>query len=214
MTLREQIAEAQSAAKSIPENIQRIMTNATTALFESGIVDAVPGVGDILPDFQLTDQNGEQQSLTGLLVEGKAVVTFYRGGWCPYCNLQLRAYQAVLGEIDAAGATLVAITPELPDASLSTAEKNALGFHVLSDPGSTYLRQLGLVFSLPDDLRAIYAGAGLDLEAHNGAGQFDLPLAATYIVATNGEIVSAFVDADYTKRQEPAEILEVLRSLT
>ena len=140
-------------------------------------------------------------------------MTFYRGGWCPYCNLELRAYQAVLPEIKAAGATLVAITPELDDASLSTSEKNELEFEVLTDANSDYARELGLVFTLPERLRPIYESFGINVEEHNGEGQFDLPLAATFVVDVDGSIARAFVDADYTLRAEPSDVVEVLRSL-
>ena len=140
-------------------------------------------------------------------------MTFYRGGWCPYCNLELRAYQAVLPEIKAVGAVLVAITPELPDASLSTSEKNELEFEVLTDANSDYSREIGLVFTLPARLRPIYETFGINVEAHNGDGQFDLPLAATFIVDVDGSIASAFVNADYTVRAEPSDVVEVLRSL-
>jgi len=140
-------------------------------------------------------------------------MTFYRGGWCPYCNLELKAYQDQLTNIKAENATLVAITPELPDVSLSTAEKNALEFEVLSDVNSDYARSLGLVFSLADELRPIYLSFGIEIEKHNGEGQFDLPLAATFVIAQDGTVASAFVDADYTTRQEPAEVVAALKTL-
>ena len=172
-----------------------------------------PKTGDRLEDFTLPNHLGETRSLAALRERGPVVVTFYRGGWCPYCNLELRAYQAVLPEIKAAGATLVAITPELPDASLSTSEKNELEFEVLTDANADYARKLGLVFKLPERLRPIYQGLGINIEEHNGEGQFDLPLAATFVVDIDGFIASAFVDADYTSRAEPSDVVEVLQSL-
>ena len=126
----------------------------------------------------------------------------------------MRAYQAELANIQAAGASLVAITPELPDESLSTTEKNELGFAVLSDIDANYARELGLVFALAEELRPLYASFGIEIEKHNGADQFDLPLAATFVVTQDGKIASAFVDADYTKRQEPSEVLATLQSLS
>jgi peroxiredoxin len=125
----------------------------------------------------------------------------------------LRAYQAVLPEIKTAGATLVAITPELPDASLLTSEKNELEFEVLTDANSDYAREIGLVFTLPERLRPIYESFGVNVEKHNGEGQFDLPLAATFVVDVDGTIAAAFVDADYTLRAEPADVVKVLQSL-
>lgn len=214
MSLQDQIAEYKAGfVQKAPLNVQELMKLATQNLADSGIVDKAPKVADTLPAFALPNQNGDEVTLAALLAKGPVVVTFYRGGWCPYCNLELKAYQDQLANIKAQNATLVAITPELPDASLSTAEKNALEFEVLSDVNSEYAKSLGLVFSLPEELRPIYLSFGIDVEKHNGEGQFDLPLAATFVIAQDGTVASAFVDADYTARQEPAEIVEALKAL-
>ena len=116
--------------------------------------------------------------------------------------------------IHQAGGQLIAITPELPDQSLSTAEKNALQFQVLSDTNAAYARQLNLVFTLPEALRPIYAGFGIDIEAHNGNNQFDLPLAATFVIDQDGTIAHAAVDADYTQREEPSVVIDALTALS
>jgi peroxiredoxin len=182
-------------------------------LVDSGIVDRAPKVGDKCPDVTLSNQLGEPVRLGGLLQQGPVVLTFYRGGWCPYCNLELHAYQQVLPELKATGATLVAITPEIADQSLTTVEKNALEFEVLTDLNSEYARKLGLVFTVANELRGIYRGFGIDIEKHNGEGQFDVPLASTFIVDGDGTIAYAFVAADYTLRAEPAEIIKILKEL-
>ncbi len=214
MSLSNQLAETvQQSINKIPADALQTMLGATQALASSGIVDAAPKQGDQLVAFNLPNQNGKLQSLSALLAEGPLAVTFYRGGWCPYCNLELRAYQSILSDIKAAGANLVAITPELPDSSMTTTEKNELDFQVLSDQGSDYARELGLVFTLPEEIQSLYANFGLDVQKHNGDKQFDLPLAATFVVAQGGSIAGAFVDADYTKRMEPAEVLSILKSL-
>jgi len=213
MSLSAQLTERREYSRqNLPKDIHATMMQATKALIESGIADNAPGVGQRLPSFYLPNQLGETRNLDRLLEKGPVVVTFYRGGWCPYCSMELRAYQKVLDDISTLGATLVAITPELPDASLSTIEKNELAFEVLSDSNSDYARKLGLVFSLPETLRAIYKNFGLDLEKHNGEGQFDLPLPATFIVGNDGIIVSSFVHADYTLRKEPDEVVAELRA--
>lgn len=121
--------------------------------------------------------------------------------------------QRILPDIHDFGAELVAISPELPDNSLSMAEKNALTFQVLSDQGNTYARQCGLVFTLPEELRPIYKNWGIDLPATNGDTTFELPLPATYMLDQESRIVLSFVDADYTKRLEPSEVLESLRTI-
>lgn len=214
MSLNEKINEYKAVFKEkAPKNIQELMQQTTAALAESGITLKAPKINEIMPEFSLPNHKGNNVSLSNLLEGGPVVVTFYRGGWCPYCNLELREYQKSLEEIKSLGTTLVAITPELPDASLSTSEKNELAFEVLSDVNAEYAKDLGLVFSLPDALKPIYLSFGIDVEAHNGQGQFGLPLAATFVIAKDGTIASAFVDADYTLRQEPSEVISVLKTL-
>jgi len=214
MSLQTQIKDYKAGfAEKVPANIQELMKLATKDLSDSGIVSKAPKVSDKLPTFSLPNQNGQTVNLIDLLKKGPVVITFYRGGWCPYCNLELKAYQEQLANINAENATLVAITPELPDASLSTSEKNELGFEVLSDIDAKYAKSLGLVFSLPEELRPIYLSFGIEVEKHNGEGQFDLPLAATFIITKDGTVASSFVDADYTARQEPAEIVTALKTL-
>ncbi|MEM1153416.1 MAG: peroxiredoxin-like family protein [Pseudomonadota bacterium] len=198
---------------SVPEDVQSLMGNATKDLADSGLADSAIKKGQELPDAELINAKNEKIQLRSLLAKGPLVITFYRGGWCPYCNLELSAYQRALPEINAAGATLVAITPELPDSSLTTVEKNELAFEVLSDPNAEYAKQLGLVFALPEELRPVYKSFGIDLEQYNGKGQYELPLAATFVVKTDGVIATAFVEADYTKRQEPSEVIEALNNL-
>ncbi|EKE77917.1 peroxiredoxin-like family protein [Gallaecimonas xiamenensis] len=201
----------QQFRERVPAETQETMKAATEALRQSGIEEAAVKVGDSLPDATFSNQLGQPVNLSALWQQGPLVLSFYRGGWCPYCNLELKALEAILPELKAAGASLVAITPELPDQSLSTAEKNALSFQVLSDPGADFAKALGLVFSLPEVLRPIYSGFGIDLEKHNGQGHFELPLAATLVVDTKGQVTWAFVDADYTKRAEPAAVLAALQ---
>ncbi len=214
MTLQEQLAstKAKFTAKA-PAEALKVMANATQELDATGIAQNAPKVGDRLSEFALPNQNGDVRKLSELLQNGPVVITFYRGGWCPYCNLELQAYQQVLGDIKAAGATLIAITPELPDASLSTAEKNELQFEVLSDQNAEYAKELGLVFTLPEELRPIYEQFGIDVQQHNGQGQYDLPLAATFVVDADGKVVFSVATADYTQRAEPTDVLDVLQRL-
>jgi peroxiredoxin len=169
--------------------------------------------GNHAPDFSLPNPSGRPVSLAGLLRGGPAVVTFYRGGWCPYCNLQLRAYQQVLGEITALGAKLVAISPQLPDGSLSTAEMNKLSFDVLSDVGNHVARSFGLVYSLPDELRAALTSNNKALPGINGDDSWELPLPATYVIAPDRKIALAEIELDYRTRLEPDSIVAAIRTL-
>ena len=159
----------------------------------------------------LPDAHGHPFEVARLLALGPVIVTFYRGGWCPYCNLELRAYQAVLPRITAAGASLVAISPEKPDDSMSTAEKNALTYPVLSDVGQKVGKASGLVYSFTDELRTVYDGFKLDIPGKNGApGDWSLPLSATYVIGTDGRILFADTSVDYRRRTDPLDVLQVL----
>jgi len=169
--------------------------------------------GDKAPYFTLPDSQGRDVSLGTLLEAGPAVVTFYRGGWCPYCNIQLRAYQAILPEMTALGARLVAISPQLPDSSLSTVETNELTFDVLSDVSNNVARNFGLAWSLPEELRAALRSNNKALPGINGDDSWELPVPATYVIARDGAVVLAAIDVDYRNRLEPDAILNTLRWL-
>ena len=197
----------------VPQDTQTVMQQATADLGASGILDQTLKVGETIPDFALPNATGQTVNIRDLLAQGPVVIAFYRGGWCPYCNLELKALQNALASIQETGATLVAISPETPDNSLTTQEKNALTCPVLSDVANQVAQQFGLVFKLPMTLRPIYAGFGIDLVAYNGNDQFELPIPATYVVQPNGEIVYAFADIDYTKRAEPRDVVNALQGL-
>ncbi|MDZ5711181.1 peroxiredoxin-like family protein [Jeotgalibacillus haloalkalitolerans] len=198
--------------KKAPEEKQRLMAQATQELEESGVAQGLKK-GDQIPDFTLPDATGKQVSIKNLLSEGPVILTFYRGGWCPYCNLELKAYQNKLSEIEAAGATLVAISPEIPDASLNTKEKNNLEFTVLSDVGNKVADQFNLVFNMPDYLIEIYKDSGLDVAGHNGNDDWELPKPATFVVDSSGTILFAEVDADYTYRTPPEKVIEFVKNI-
>ena len=149
-------------------------------------------------------------TLAGLRCDGPVVLVFYRGGWCPYCNLQLRAFQAVLDGLHEHGATLVAISPQTPDKSLTLAEQAELAFPVLSDVGNAVARRYGLVFALAADDRKLHSGVGIDLTAFNGDDSWELPAPAVYVVDGDGTIRFASVAGDYRWRVGPDEVLAAL----
>ena len=189
------------------------MVGTTAELKQQGIENNALGVGDQAIDFSLPNIHGEDVNLKQALSKGAVVLNIYRGGWCPYCNLELNALQQALSEIEATGAQLIAVAPQLPDKSIESVKKHSLTFEVLSDVGNRVSRQYGLVFTLPEALRPIYEQFGLDIPGYNGDDSFELPMPATYVIKQNGEIAHAFVDADYTQRMEPADIINVLKSL-
>ena len=197
----------------IPAEMLEIMDRAARELSGSGQATRALTAGDRAPRFRLPSAAGETVALDGLLAHGPVVLTFYRGAWCPYCNIALRALQRHHGDITARGARLVAVSPQVPDESLTLAEKHSLAFDVLSDIGADTARQYGLAFDLPDDLAAVYERLGFDLQRVNGGHPRTLPLPATSVIDRAGTIRWAFVNTDYTTRAEPADILAALDAL-
>ena len=212
MPLEDELARLRAAsAQKFPPETLAAMQGATKDLIASGIAEQSAGEGSAAPNFSLPNAQGEPVASDALWGDGPAVVSFYRGGWCPYCNVELKALQDRLPEIEALGARLVAITPETPDNALTTQEKNEIGFDVLSDDGNRVASAFGLTFRLPDAVNEIYKGFGIDLEAANGEGSQTLPVPATFVIGKGGTVLKAFVDADYTQRLEPDEIIAALK---
>lgn len=169
--------------------------------------------GELAKHFTLPNARGGETSLVDLLEFGPVVISFYRGGWCPYCNLEFKALNDILPQIKKAGASLVGISPELPDNSLNTAQQNKLEFEVLSDVGNIVASNYGLVMTIPSCLQPLYLEWGLDVPTVNGDDTWELPIPATYIINEDGMIEFAYVDVDYTKRMEPKDIIKVLDSM-
>lgn len=214
MSLTQQLVELQNQMKEkLPPEVRKVMAEATEKLAQSRITDRSLKEGDTMPEFALPNAVGKTVGIKDLLAKGPAVVSFYRGSWCPYCNLEMRALQQALPKIKSLGAALVAISPQTPDKSLSEKEKDDLTFEILSDAGNQTAKKFGLVFQLPENLRPMYKSFGIDLPEYNGDETFDLPVPATYVVDTAGLVRKAFVDADYTQRLDPAEVVDALRNL-
>ena len=214
MTLRDELERMRDdAVERIPREALTVMQGATDDLVASGIAEGSVKEGSAAPEFSLPNAHGEPVASAALWADGPAVVSFYRGGWCPYCNVELRALQARLPEIEALGARLVAITPETPDNALTTQEKNEIAFDVLSDDSNRVASAFGLTFRLPDAVNDLYKGSfGIDLAATNGDGSQTLPVPATFVIGKGGRVLKAFVDADYTSRAEPDEIIATLEA--
>lgn len=196
-----------------PAEIRNAMTQSEQDLAASGILDRVLRAGHRAPDFTLPDVHGKDVKLSTMLAKGPVVLSFYRGGWCPYCNLELRALQSSLPTIEQLGASLIAISPQTPDESLSTSEKNALGYPVLSDLGSHVARAYGIAFDLASSLRPIYANFGHALPDRNGDDSWVLPIPATYVIDRDGIIAMAFIDIDYRNRLDPEDVIITLENL-
>jgi len=212
MSLTEQLAEYRAGwYQRVPAERQAIMQRHIGQLRSGTTARTMLKVGDRAPAIVLGNAKGAAVDVATLLEKGPVIVTFYRGGWCPYCNLELRAYQQILPDIVAAGASLVAISPEKPDDTMSTAEKNGLSFEVLSDVGQSVGRAFGLVYEFTEELKNAYHGFNLDIPTRNGTpGEWALPVSATYVIDRGGSIIYAHTDVDYRDRADPRDVLEVL----
>lgn len=213
MTLKCQLDAFQDGWKDRagPETVA-LVAAANERLAASGLLGRIRKQGDLFPAATLPDASGREVDLALRLRQGPLIISFYRGGWCPYCNLELRAYQVLLDDIRAAGGDLVAISPERPDDALSTAEKNDLSFMVLSDVDGRLAAALGIRFDLDDPIIGLYRKFGHDLPARNGDGRWSLPVPATFVVDREGTILLAHADPDYRNRLEPADALAALRA--
>ena len=210
--LREELAAVRDRfLDRAPTHVKQSVAEATASLIESGVGQGLQ-VGEKAPDFTLVNATGEKVTLSELLKDGKVILNFYRGGWCPYCNLELKAYERILPKIKQKGAQLVAISPQMPDESLSTSEKNNLTFEVLSDPNQQVAESYRLLFDFPDHLIQTYeTDFGLQLAHYNGdANPWRLPVPATFVIDQNGTIQFAEADPDYMVRPDPERVIASL----
>ena len=214
-TLKDQLdVFAANMAKHAPPEVLASLGSEIEKLATSQIAKRALAVGATAPDFTLPDTHGANITLATVLARGPAVITFYRGSWCPFCDLQLRSYQSALAEIHARGAELIAISPQTPDHSLSDVEKKQLGFPVLSDVGNRVARAYGLVYKLSDALQQVQIGFGSPLPTFNGDESWELPMPGTFVVDRTGRIVLAHVDPNFMVRLEPAAIVEALTRIS
>ncbi len=199
--------------KMMSPKTNKIFADGIQSLKTSGILEKALKKGDRAPDFELKNAVGKKVKLSGLLKKGPVVLVWYRGGWCPYCNLQLNETQKYLPQIKSLGAALVAITPETPDNSIKMVDKHKLQFEVLSDIDNKVAHRYKIVYQVPDPLNQELKKFKIDIAKHNGNNKNELPLAVTYIINTDGIVSYAFINEDYKKRAEPSELISVLKSM-
>jgi peroxiredoxin len=197
-----------------PAEIHSVMERATAELIASGQAARAIKAGDRAPYFNLKDQDGNDVSSAALLVKGPLVVTFYRGVWCPYCNIELQAINEVLPQIQAYGANVVAISPQTPVNSRKSVRTNELGFPVLSDVNGQTGADFGLRFALPDYLVDLYKNLKNDLPAFNNDPSWTLPMPARYVIGQDGIVLYSEVNPDYTRRPDPSDMFPVLEKAT
>ena len=196
---------------SAPPEIHPVMERATAELVASGAAGRSLQVGGRAPAFALNDPEGRPVSSAELLARGPLVVSFYRGVWCPYCNMELQALEAARPAIEAAGASLVAISPQKAANSRRSQRENKLGFPILSDPGNEVAAAFGLRFALPDYLVELYQRLGNNLPVTNGDDTWTLPMPGRFAIGRDGRALYAEVNPDYTQRPEPEDLLPALR---
>jgi peroxiredoxin len=215
LTIREQSDRTKAAAaERLPNEVLEAFDRSIENFVAQGIPAAAIKVGDRLESFTLPDATGRPVSLDDLVESGPAVLVFYRGGWCPYCNVALRTYQRdLLPQLGAFGARLVAISPQTPDESISFAERAGLEFTVLSDPGARVADQVGIAFEQPDEVLAAQRTLGLDLAQVNAEGETRLPRPTVLVVDENRGVRFVDVQPDYTARTEVADIIAALANL-
>lgn len=170
-------------------------------------------IGESAPDFTLPDPTGQPVSLSSFLKEGPVVLVFYRGAWCPYCNMHLLVLNKSLSEFRRLGAQMIAVTPQMPDKSIKQFKEEGYPFIVLSDLDSNVMKAYRLFYEVDPELIKVYKKLGLSLEDFNGPGRNVLPVPGTFVLDRNGVVRARYVDTDYTKRMEPADIVEALKAL-
>ena len=213
MSLKAQIDayNVQKDAK-LPADVLALMNTTNEELIAQHIKDNALQIGQKVENFSLANHNGENIELADLLKKGPVIISFYRGSWCPYCNLELKALNDYLPQFKTQSAQLIAISPQLPDETLSTAQKNDLEFDVLCDVSNKVAEQFGLLFTLDERIQALYTQFGIDFEHYYGDKSFKLPLPATYVINQEGVITYAFLSEDYTLRAEPIDVMTALES--
>jgi peroxiredoxin len=211
--LREIFAERKELiAKYAPPETQAVHAQAVAELKARHLAASILPVGAKAPAFDLPDHDGKTVSSTNLLSKGRLVVCFIRGRWCPFCVGQMEAMNLVLPQIEQAGATLIAISPQTVKQSFFMHDQHKLRFPLLFDAGNKVARQFGLTYRVPSFQEAVYRRAFVNLPFTNGDESWELPIPATYILDRDGAVLYASANEDYTERPEPTEIAEILQS--
>ena len=211
--LREIYAESKELiAKYVPAETQAVHAQAVAELKQRQLAVNVLPVGAKVPQFELQDHNGKAVSSADILAKGRAVFCFIRGRWCPFCVEQMEAMNLILPQIEQAGATLAAISPQTVKQSLFMHDQHKLRFPLLSDAGNKVARQFGLTYRVPAAQEAVYRRAFVNLPFTNGDETWELPVPATYIIGREDTVLYASANEDYMERPEPVEVVRVLKA--
>lgn len=212
MNFQERLQSLQDKIEgNLPADYLKVMHRATDDLRASGIQEQVLKAGQTMPTFELRNQDETLVNSQQLLAQGSLIITFYRGIWCPYCNADLANLKKYVAEIKAAGAQLIAISPEQPQFLKQISNTQKLNFDILHDANNDLAAAFGLKFTLPEDLKAIYHdGFKVDLEKQQGNSEWALPMPARFLVNQAGVIQYAESEPDYRRRPNPDELMELL----
>jgi peroxiredoxin len=209
--LRDIFAERRELiAKYVPAETQAIHARAVAELKQKRLAANILPIGSKVPEFQLRDHDGKSVSCSDLLAKGRLVLCFIRGRWCPFCVAQMEAMNLILQEIQQAGATLAAVSPQTVQQSFFMRDQHKLRFPLLSDAGNNVARQFGLTYRIPEEQKAIYQRAFVNLPFVNGDDSWELPVPAIYIIDRDGSVLYASADEDYSERPEPRDIVRIL----
>ena len=206
--------EAGKPPYNVPASVIAVMHRATAELIAAGAAENALKAGDKAPAFTLNDPEGNPVSSADLLSKGPLVISFYRGVWCPYCNMELQALEAALPSFRELGANLIAISPQTAVNSRKSVRQNHLDFPILSDVHNDVAAAFGLRFALPDYLVDLYTSLKNDLPSFNGDESWTLPMPGRFVIGQDGVILYAEVNPDYTRRPEPQDMLPALRKAT
>ncbi|WP_299184034.1 peroxiredoxin-like family protein [uncultured Aquimarina sp.] len=215
MTLKEQLDQINEAGFArMPKQIATILLDGIDEITTSDLKKNATKVGEKINNATLIDINGDRKQISDFMQRDYLVLNFYRGGWCPYCNMELRAYEQLITRFNDLNTSIVAISAEIPDNNTRTFDKNNLSFPVLSDVDAKFMKSLGIVFTLNDDLKREYSNFGIDLKQFHGNLNFELPVPGVYVVNKNFEVVFKHLEENYMTRFEPTQLLNILKEQT
>lgn len=202
--------ELSRQSKKYPFFITKYLKKEISRIYEEKLIERAFKVGDKISDSKFLNKNNEVVTLSDQRKGRPAVLSFYRGSWCAFCNLELRYYHHLIEESEMDSINMFAITPEAPDCSINTDD---LHFSILSDVKNQFAKKLNLVYNPSWLLQLVYRLGGINLKKTQENNEAELPIPATYVVDKEGVITFAFVDPDYTKRAEPSLVLDEYKKL-
>ncbi|SEL08656.1 Peroxiredoxin [Aquimarina amphilecti] len=213
MTLQEQLKQMRNATmERMPQSIIKVFTNSIDNIRKNHLKENAHQVGDNVTDMSLQNINGDHLLLSDFIKKEFLILNFYRGGWCPYCNMELREYENLRKSFNALGVDIVGISAEIPELANQTITKNALSFPVLTDIDAKLMKATGIIFKLDEASKKEFQNFGMDFTKIHGNNNFELPVPAVYVIDKKMEVVFVHFEEDYMTRLEPMELLNILKT--